>query len=375
MTAHSLQASLCEVQRAYFIGLQKRPALLTADPLQPELAIILEKRLSAEQQHLLKLSQELCNQGLAAARKGELVTSARAFQAAEAFLQTEAFSTETLLISRSLYEAALAYLDYRNAEFERAISRLHTALALDLTLEEIPGYALIQVHRIRLLLNMLRIQIKRSAAHEAMQIGTQIMDYLENKACASSLSTWDASRLSEMPQSLKELQFTEAVGELATLLTGVDTLKTGQMVSQCFAGLAAHIDSPDADSCYLSPQAHTWLRAKQALINEQPENFLRQALPLLSQGRTALPQLWYATVVDLLCLCQRLDLPEARMIKQEIIAAAPSWPGKHFPATWQALLHLSPENHGSAHMPGTKRAEYSSLKPQSAPLAILGKAV
>ncbi len=358
MIGSTLQVGLAEAQRAYFIGVQKKPDMLTTDPFEPAMTAVLTKRLSAEQQHLIKHIRGLYEQGLTAARKGELITSRCFFQEAEAFLETEAFVTEAQLFSRSLYEAAVAYLDYRNAEFERAIQRLHTALALDLTLAEISGYELIQVHRIRLLLNMLRIQMKRSVA-EAMCIGAQIMDYLEQKADISSTHTWNVSHLSAFPPTLKELQFTEAVGDLATLLAGVDRVEAGP----CLASLTSHIHSPDADTCYLSPQAHAWLRAKQALVDGQPENFLRQACPILSQGRVSLPQLWYAAVIDLLFLCQSLELSEARMIRKEILASAPSWPWKHFPAVWQTLLRLPAEKQKSTNALERKRAEeYGSIE-------------
>lgn len=369
MIGNTLQAGLAEAQQAYFIGVQKKPIVLTADPFEPVMTAILAKRLSAEQQHLIIQVRGLYEQGLAAARKGELVTSACLFQEAKAFLDAGAFATETQLFLRSLYEAAVAYLDYRNAEFESAIQRLHTALALDLTLTEIPDYELIQVHRIRLLLNMLRIQLKRSVA-EAMYTGTQIINYLEYKADTPSTHAWNVSHLSAFPPDIKELQFTEAVGGIANLLVGVDRLEAGQ----CLASLTSHIHSPGADSCYLSPQAHAWLRAKQALVDGQPENFLRQALPILSQGRASLPQLWYATVVDLLFLCQSLELSEARMIRKEIIAAAPSWPWKHFPMTWQTLLRLPSEKQKSTLFLERKRAEgYSSIEQISVPVVNASK--
>jgi hypothetical protein len=115
---------------------------------------------------------------------------------------------------------------------------------------------------------MLRIQVKRSVA-EALDIGTQIMDYLEHKADRPSTPEWNISDLSAYPPPLQELQFTEAMGDLATLLAGVDSSEAGQRLIR----LASHIHWPDAGSCYLSPEAHVWLRAKQALVDDQPENF------------------------------------------------------------------------------------------------------
>lgn len=352
--ANSLQTLLHEAHRAYFIGLQKKSPLSTADPFQPKLAAILDKRLSAKQRHLVAQSQVMCKQGLDAARKNDLVASARVFQEIEHFIHTERFSKEAELISLSFYEAAAAYFDYRNTAFDCAIARLYAALGYDLALEEIPDYALLQLHRIKLLLNILRIYVKRKAVQEALQLGVQIMNYLENKADGPSVSSsWDTLRLSTLPNEIKDLQFAETTGELATLMVGTDILATGQTVNQAFAAFALHIHSPDTDSCYLNTQAHIWLRAKQALLNEEREEFLSQALPLLSYGRVSFPQLWYAICIDLFGLCQQINLPEATTIKKDILAAAPLWPWKHFPLRWQTLLALPSDAQRHLQLSGT----------------------
>lgn len=179
----------------------------------------------------------------------------------------------------------------------------------------------------------MRIDIRRTFVKEALGTGFLLLDYMEGKSSTlPALTFWDSSRLLSLPHELVNTMFLQITVEIALVLAGNEILSTQDL----FVGAQSHTQPGNADSCLISPQSHAWLRAKQALIADDREDYFKEAAKSLSDGPGNASWLWYAFVADLVSLCRRLDLPESHLIRQSIARDAQSWRG--IPASWRLLF-------------------------------------
>jgi len=333
---NSLSSLLNNVLECYLVG-AKKPVqanpTVSGERFRDHVYELIETHLPLNEQLLVSQCFEISEQGLLAARKGDLTAAESFLRGAELFLHTKQLSRESFLLGDSFFEAASAYFDYRRKDFDAAITCVHKALSNDLILEGEYGYAILHLHRIQLVHNLMRIDIRRAFIKEALNTGFFLLDYMEGKsATLSALTFWDSSCLIALPSELVNTMFLQITMEIALALAGNEALSTQVL----FAGAQSHTQPGVADSCLLSPQSHAWLKAKQALIADDLEGFFEEAAKSLSDGPGNASWLWYAFVADLFSLCRKLDLPEAHLIRRSIARDARLWKG--IPASWRLLF-------------------------------------
>ena len=91
------------------------------------------------------------------------------------------------------------------------------------------------------------------------------------------------------------------------------------------SGALHHLKLTAIEENYLHQQSYQWFLLKDAIVNHNFKAFLNNASCFLASGRVDAPALWYATVVDLVTLCQRFDFPESKSMIQEIVRDVPEW--------------------------------------------------
>lgn len=333
---NSLSTLLNNVLESYLIGIKKpvqaKPTV-SGERFRDHVYELIETHLPLNEQLHVSQCFEISEQGLLAARKGDLTVAESFLKGAELFLHTKQLSRESFLLGVSFFEAAAAYFNYRCKNFDAATTCVHKALSNDLILEEEYGYAILHLHRIQLVHNLMRIDIRRAFIKEALGTGFLLLDYMEGKsATLPALTFWDSSRLLSLPSELVNTMFLQITVEIALVLAGNETLSTQDL----FAGAQSHTRPGIADSCLLSPQSHAWLRAKQALIIDDLDSFFEVTAKSLSDGPGNASWLWHAFIADLISLCQQLDLPEAHLIRRNIAKDARSWKG--IPPSWRLLF-------------------------------------
>lgn len=243
-----LRATLSKAFEAYLIGVTKpiqSNHMITGDAFNNILFSIIDTRLPLDNQLLLYQSYHLRDQGLAAAQKGDLINSERFFKGVETMLLSKKLARESFLLAKSYYEAGIAYLDYRNSNFDKATARIYEALACDVALEEEFGYSILHLHRLQLAHNLMRVYVRQAFLEEALNIGYQLLDYMEGKIVSLSIPTpWDSSKLKPLPKEQVNGMFIQVTYEIVLLLAGNDTMNT----SEAFAGARSHTRAKSSES-------------------------------------------------------------------------------------------------------------------------------
>ncbi|MFH7029790.1 MAG: hypothetical protein ACHBN1_31625 [Heteroscytonema crispum UTEX LB 1556] len=219
-------------------------------------------------------------------------------------------------------EAAEAYLDYRRGDFDQAYARISKALAIDVVLEEEYGYEILHLHRIQLLHNLVRSDARRMQFASAIELACQLLGYLEGTSEVLPLSgSWGSEHIARQPSELVAAMFGQITDEVALILAG----KNRQVKSELFAIAKRHIQLQANGNTRCHPQSHTWFLLKEAFVDNDVATFLERASRFLAEGRGDTPLLWYAVVVDIVALCNQLDLPEEELFKREVAKDAVSF--------------------------------------------------
>jgi hypothetical protein len=126
--------------------------------------------------------------------------------------------------------------------------------------------------------------------------------------------------------------FAQVTGEIAIILAGKDRQFVADLLT--FGSSYKSIYPDETYHCH--PQADAWLLVKQAFINNEVATFLERASNFVAKGRGETPFLWYATLADLVALCDELALPESNLLKEEIVKDATIW--KDMPQKFLSLF-------------------------------------
>ncbi|MBH8563494.1 hypothetical protein I8748_15085 [Nostoc sp. CENA67] len=328
-----LQASLKSYRlgNAKTIGSQLK---LSGDSIDESLSMLMRTRLSSTDRLLISKFSNARQRGLLAARRGDFNAAESAFTAARLLLKLKQLSDEGSLLYQSFLEQAEAYLDYRRGEFEQARNRIYQALEIDMILEEKYGYEIVLFGRIQLVHNLVRIDAGCMELHRSTKLAFQILGYLDGILDTLPIpGLWGYERVKRQRAEFVAAMFAQVTGEIATILAGKDR----QFVSDLLTVGSNYMPICPDETYHCHPQAYAWLLVKQAFINHEVATFLERASEFLAKGSNDTPLLWYATLADLVALCDELALPESNLLKQEIVKDAATWKG--IPQRLLSLFH------------------------------------
>jgi hypothetical protein len=286
---------------------------------------------------LLYWCQDALYQALATARRGQLQIAIQLFKKALAPLQSDTLSTEGNLICRSYHEVAEAYLNYRQGDFNQARNRLFEGLSIDVLLEEKYGYKLFCLHRLQIALHIVRIEVRSQCLEQFINLACQLLNYLEGTLEVLSLpGSWESNLFKEvLSPELAAAFFAQTSEQVALALAG----KNSDIAHDLFTMISHRIQIQGSSDKHYHSSSHAWFDLKQAFVNKDISTFLEKASHFLAEGRSNTPLLWYATVVDLVTVCDDLNLQESESIKREIASDAVNW--KYLPKSFLPLLGVN----------------------------------
>lgn len=296
----------------------------SGDSIDESLSRLMGTRLPSTDRLLINKFSNARQRGLLASRRGDLNAAESAFTAARLLLKLNKLSDEGSLFYQSFLEQAEAYLDYRRGEFEQARNRIYQALEISVILEEKYGYEIVLFGRIQLVHNLVRIDAACMELHRAIKLAFQILGYLEGILDTLPIpGLWGYERVKRQRPEFVAAMFAQVTGEIATILAGKDR----QFVSDLLTVGSTYMPICPDETHHCHPQAYAWLLVKQAFVNNEVATFLNRASNFLPEGRGDTPLLWYATLADLVALCNKIALPESDLLKQEIVKDAATWKG------------------------------------------------
>ncbi|MBD2342606.1 hypothetical protein [Anabaena subtropica] len=312
---------------SYCIGRAKTieiSSIKSDDSADKYLSDLISTRLTSTERLLIDKFGNARQRGLIACRRGDLIAAEKAFSAANVLLQLDKLSHEGMLLYKSFLEQAEAYLDYRLGDFTQARNRTYSALETNMILEEEYGYEIIFFGRIQLVHNLVRIDAGCMQWNRAIKLAFQILGYLEGVLDILPVpGLWGYERVKRQIPEFVAAMFVQVTDEIAIILASQDN----QFDSDLLKIDLTHILVNSNEDYHCHPQAYTWLLLKMAFINNEVANFLEQASNFLAHGRGDTPLLWYATLADLVALCDEIVLPESDLLKQEIIKDVATWNG------------------------------------------------
>lgn len=287
-----------------------------------ELEKVISTRLHLEEQLLMRVSSAARSRALSEARSDHLRIARQALDESLGVLALPTLSDEAKLIIKSFHEAVEAYLEYKHKRYDTARRRVFDALEHDGVLVTRYGYKILELHRIQLAHNLMRIQVREGQLERAGRFCSDLLHYIEGDIARWPIPEFTcATRPADLPVHLRGAMFIQIVGEVALLLTGRPTSEAVRI----FAPLIPLAEAkPSAHGCY-HERAREWLRAKRAFISGSTETFLDRVTALLRDGPGEIPLLWRAAVTDLYEISCCFQSDTAHALCREIAADARDW--------------------------------------------------
>lgn len=284
-------------------------------------------------------SWRLSSQGLRESREGRLDAALATFRDCRTELETRELSPAGRLLAATFLESAHAYFEYKRGEFDLARARILNAMEADLELERDPDFSLLELHRIQLAQNLMRIDLRAGEPKRALVLAGQLLAYTAGLVGELPVHhSWQGERLlARAPRSPRRALIAQIANDVAQAFP---YFPAAHLEEEFLANarIEDYLDRPHV----VHEQFRLWLLAKQAFHQEDRDRYLQLLLEFLPTGRTGIQAMWYAAVIDLLALCRELDGGAARDLERGILRDAGKW--SHLPAAFRPLVGLAPRD-------------------------------
>lgn len=271
--------------------------------------LLQQSRLSQTDKHVLTAAARWRLHALRAARREMYGRARTSFALARRLVAgARTASGNCVVLCESFQLAGEAYLDYRLNRLVRAQERLDQASEIDARLER-EGFALLHLHRVQLLHNMVRVAAKQGGKERALRLAFRLLGHLEGRReVLPGAGKWDARAIGDFPGNVVRTLFNQIVAEIAVILAA-----NPDMHALFVAASAAHLDRCPGSACFRYPMAHAWLNLKRLFLEDR-RLFLTSCCGLLENAYREMPLLWSAVVVDLVTICKDLDFLKANWL-------------------------------------------------------------
>jgi hypothetical protein len=279
-------------------------SIKTDEQYSEQYLLQLAKRLSSFEISIILKASKVRERGLALARSGDVHNGGKALDTArEIYVETN-LSREALVTAEAFQAAADAYLQYKRKEYSEACASLVAALKACQILRDEYGHNLVEMRRIHLVRNIIRVESVAGNLNKAMRLAGSILRYIEG---CNECWPFPELRLLTLPDPLtleeKWVLMDQILGEIASLLANPkDTARQLLKVSE------SYLFRRDIDSQFA--QVHLWLAAMRASVEEDLECFLNNAIRFFSDGPGYLDQAWRKMVQHFVQICMEVA-PEA----------------------------------------------------------------
>lgn len=282
----------------------------------------IETQLSLTEQRFLNNLEIIRTKGLNAARQGDIIKGEQYFKLARLRLKQNEISVQSSLLFKSSLERSEAYLDYRLGDFDKSRKRTYKILEIYVFLEREYGYEILFLRRLQLLCNLVQLEAGSMSYEYAIKLTFLLLSYLDGRVEALPFpGNWGRDRVMRQPSKLMAATFALLTCEIAKILVG----NKHQLLKELFVTVCFNLQLQANNDCFCHPRSYSWLLVKQAFVNKDTPKFLELAAKFLREGRADTPLLWYATITDLVELCNELEFAECQSIKQEILKDSVKW--------------------------------------------------
>lgn len=270
--------------------------------------------LSINDQLLISKFENVRVRGVLATRKGDLDTAEQLFVSAEILLESGLLSKEGQLFYHSSMEQGKAFLDCRHRNFNRARSRILNSLSIDQMLEDNYGHNHLVLRRIQHVHNLARVEAYDHKVTLALRLVLETLSYLDGKQDSITVpGLWGYERIACQKVSAVATMFVQLAGEAALLMAGLNCKNAGELFTSASAGL---IILNHKQICH--PYAYKWLLIKKAYSCGDLNVFLSGAANFIANRQIGMDLLLHSVFVDLISICDKLDMPIANELKWEI---------------------------------------------------------
>lgn len=308
-----------------------RTGLLTPPVRQPKptfYRVLMDSvigRIPLRERLVFRQSYRATQQGLMAARRGDLETAAERFAASREAVERHRPGEACRLLSTTFVEAAHAYLEYRHGRFDRARERIFTALDSDLALESDAAFGCLEMHRIQLADNLMMIDFREGLHESGLALAGAILAYAEGNADSLPVHRgWRPDYVLSAPLSIRRGALGQIAHEVAVAFPRCPGPELWDSIAAPLAGPAT-----------LQPRVRQWVLLRQAYANREAERFLALLSEILPGGRSDLGAAWYAAVLDFAEFCWEQRTEEGDLIRKAILRDVKWWPD--LPAPFRPL--------------------------------------
>jgi hypothetical protein len=147
------------------------------DRFEAQQVITMAHRLPVREIEALGEATDLREAGLRAARSGDLARGRHLIADARASRESVALSEEASTLFETYQLAAQSYINYRECNYDAAISAMRDALRSANRLRAVFGY-IVEVRRIHLAANLLRLAASSGSHDEAIRTGLRLVRYV-----------------------------------------------------------------------------------------------------------------------------------------------------------------------------------------------------
>jgi hypothetical protein len=230
-----------------------------------------------------------------AVRSNDTATSERLLQTAWTAFDSPSLSREVKLLCKTFTCAASAYVHYKRDSFIEAINLLLAAIECDDELER-RGYEMLHAHRLHLIENILKSEIRAKNIKRAFEISGQLLSYLGGARSGLDFpGTWGPASIDKTPPLVIRTTFAQVTNTIADSFfacqnNGIAT----------FFDMAAQCLNMQMQRKHVDFRALTWLRAKRRFLRGDFQGFLALCPLLISDGPSNTESLWFDVLFDLM---------------------------------------------------------------------------
>lgn len=279
----------------------------------------------------LRRVETACGLGLAAARAGDLASSAGHYRAARDLLAPLGDTSETSrCLALSVYRAGVAYLDSRRGDFDAAREGLDRSMDADLRLEHL-GLALLQLHRIQQGHNLVRLFLYEGLRTHAMELTGRLYDYMEGQASDLPYHhDWRPGTLGEISRDLLRGTLEQVIEDTALLIV------RGREPDAEWSRLLAVTSLDGEPSRALSPAVRHALLARRARLAGDDTDYLRHSAAFLGGGLGGTRALWYLHLAEFRRWCRQSGGAVRTRVAEVLDADSRHW--RDVPPTLRSLV-------------------------------------
>lgn len=296
---------------------------LTDGQLNEELAAYVYGHLSNADQQALTRLRDVRERALELGRAGEQEAADRMMRTARFLLSASGFSPLGRAAADTLQHAAESYLSYRRGDFADASARMTRSIEATNRLADAWGESHFTAgRRIHLLHNLMRVEARRGAAREAMELGNGLLAHLAGSSTGPRLAALDRPAPALDPQVAAGF-INVVAATAAEVLAAAPDAEAKEMLAP-LAGMAHGASGTGAEGC-------RWIALKLAALAGDPRAFLEGAAPFLRAGRGRAPVLWYAVALDVLRAARTLGVASSAAEIEAALGTEPRVPSSMRP--------------------------------------------